>query len=404
MRAVVMGRNYASRLGMARSAGRAGCEVTLVVMKNDRINTIASKLKYMVKTPDVYSRYVSEVFHAREPNQQELVDVLLTIADRHDDQLILLPCDDYVASTIDENLDVLSERYCMPSINMKQGEIARHMDKAAQKQLAQEAGLRTARGWNVKIHDGSYCIPDEVTYPCYAKPVNTNDAPKSFATKCDSRAELAKLLSRAANRSDCTILVEEFLTIEKEFGVLGYAEDGNAFIPAMVEKILYGNGHQNGITMLGKVCPADQASSTIVAIKKLIGQIGLTGLFDIDLCISNGQVYFIELNLRLGAFGYAVNSTFANLPMLFIRHCEGRDTEIPLQAPDAHSVTMVSEKVVLDEYCAGYMPWKACKDILARADESFILADDDKRPMQVFIRRIPLMHVKCAVKKALKKR
>ena len=388
---------------MARSAGRAGCDVSLVVVLNGRARGLSSKIRQREKTPDFFCKYVSEILYAREPFQDELVDVLLRIGSRSDEKIVLLPCDDYAAATIDQNMDSLKDRFLLPNIGMRQGLVEHYMDKSLQKEYASRAGLNVARAWRIVVDGGAYSIPEGIEYPCYVKPENGNDAPKSFAGVCEDNDALNRLMGTVAKRSDCTMLVEEYLDIDGEYGVLGFAVNGEAYIPGIVEKARCGHGHQNGITMVGRVTEPDSGDEFISGVKKLIKEIGFTGLFDVDCCRCDNKKYFIELNLRLGAFGYAITETLVNLPELFINYSIDANADVPRVTSGKTGATLVSEKVVMDDYCSGFLSWSQYKEIVREADYSFLNASDDPEPYRAFSRSIPYMKLKRFGKRVLRK-
>ena len=65
--AIVIGRNFTSRIGMIRAAGEAGCEVVV-------IQTYSYKKRF--HDPDYYSKYVSEYCLSQDYNQQQLLDMI----------------------------------------------------------------------------------------------------------------------------------------------------------------------------------------------------------------------------------------------------------------------------------------------------------------------------------------
>jgi len=60
---------------------------------------------------------------------------------------VLVPTSDGLAYEIDTRLDELKQYFFVPSINGKQGEITRLMDKKSQALWAHQLGLKTAKTW-----------------------------------------------------------------------------------------------------------------------------------------------------------------------------------------------------------------------------------------------------------------
>ena len=97
--AIVMGRNYTSRLGMIRAAGRMGCKIVTIqtTYGKNEINKI-----------DASSKYVVKAITSIEPHQDDLIAKILQFKDPNN-KVILLPTDDYTASTIDQHLDLIRQ-------------------------------------------------------------------------------------------------------------------------------------------------------------------------------------------------------------------------------------------------------------------------------------------------------
>ena len=124
--AIVIGRNFTSRIGMIRAAGEAGCEVVV-------IQTYSYKKRF--HDPDYYSKYVSHYCLSQDYNQQQLLDIIKQYKSNNR-IIILLPTDDFSLSVIDEHLEELENNFLCTNINHTQGEIVRKMNKDLQKELA----------------------------------------------------------------------------------------------------------------------------------------------------------------------------------------------------------------------------------------------------------------------------
>ena len=164
MKAVVLGRNYASLLNMIRAAGVAGCEV--VVVKSLKSLAYARKKTNL----EVKSKYVVKYIYTIEPDREGLIELLNKEFSNEKEKVILLPTDDYMASTIDMYQEQLKDRFLYPHINHKPGEVIKLMDKYVQKELAKQAGLNVVQGWKIDIVNGQYEIPKDIIYPCFTKP------------------------------------------------------------------------------------------------------------------------------------------------------------------------------------------------------------------------------------------
>ena len=376
--AIVIGRNYASRLGMVRAAGMAGCDVVVV----------QTQLAWMTDTPiDIYSKYVVETKVAHEPDANLLVETIIGYSGRRQN-IFILPTDDWTAAVVDSNLDTLNPHFITPNVNHQQGAILHIMDKMHQKELARAAGANVAEGWLCRYVEGEHHIPEGITYPCFTKPVECyTGALKPFLKRCDNREQLEQILKAIAKKYKKDILVEEYQAITNEYAVLGVAFGTNSIIPAFIQL----DSDREGVAATGRVCPISELPGIAEVLGRFMGKTQFTGLFDIDLYESEGKVFFNELNARFGASGYAVTKAAVNLPEVFIRHFlkdpkdpkDLKDLKDPVASTDFPVQTFANEKTCLDMLYAGMINYWQYKRSLGKADIRFIKEDDDPGPSRI---------------------
>ncbi len=367
--AIVMCRNYSMRLGIARAAGMAGCDVVVIQTQRRDINP----------SIDIVSKYVVESKLSREPDSTALIETIMgyRTAER---PVILLPSDDWTASVVDSHLDILSHHFLTPHVEHRQGAVLEIMDKWRQKELARAAGANVAKGWICHHEKRGYIIPDDVTYPCFTKPVESYTGPmKSYLQRCENKEQLQNLLQSIPTTYQKDILIEEYHAIDKEYAVLGLSLGDHSIIPAFIQM----ESSMEGVTATGSVHPISQLPEMEEVLTRFMASTHLTGLFDIDLYESGGKIYFNELNARYGASGYAVTKGVANLPELFIRHILGEPeySNIPSKFPVQ---TFANEKVCLDMLYMGLVGYHQYKRWLNEADIRFIQQPDDPEPSRMF--------------------
>ena len=98
---------------------------------------------------------------------------------------------------------------------------------------------------------------------------------------------------------------------------------------------------------------------------------------------SKGEIYFNELNLRFGAFGYSIICAGANLPNLFVKKCFNEPIDFDAISVEEKTVCL-SEKVNYDDFLAGYYDKKEYDRISHLADSFFIKDEKDIKPYLVF--------------------
>lgn len=388
---VVLGRNYTSRLGMIRAAGVAGNDV--YVVKTEK-RTGYKKCKI-----DESSKYVKGYYCVPEPDSEGLIRLLNKLFSNRKETVVLLPTDDYTASAIDLYQEQLDSCFVYPHINHTVGEVVKYMDKGRQKELAIQAGLAVPACWTAVFENDRYIIPENIIYPCFTKPKVSFQGSKFFMKRCNSREELQSLLNEITNKSRCPILIEQFIEIEKEYDIPGFSDGKKVVIPGVIEK---GFIHL-GVTATGTMRSRSTIEDIAKKLEEFVRMIGFVGLIDIELYESNGEVYFNELNLRLGASGYAATKTFGNLPELLINCLKGQELNLEKINNSFEPKTFASEKVCSQLLNANVLSWSQFWDLLRNVDFGFIKSQDDVVPYKYFCIDVGILRIKKIGKQLIRK-
>lgn len=368
--AIVMGRNYTSRLGMIRAAGMAGCDVIVIQTENQRsrLGTIDDKSKYVISCK-----------HAPEPSRKVLIDTILNCKKDHV-MPILLPTDDYTAATIDMYLDSLKDSFLLPNINHKQGAVVRLMDKSLQKRIASESGLNVANEWVCNWQDGAYIIPKDIVFPCFTKPqLSSQGHLKNYQKKCCNKEELEAVLSSIAPFFRGPILVEEFCEIEREYAVVGLSLKDHSFMPSVIKM----DTSWHGITATGSISPISDIPEMKQLLSVFLQKTQFSGLFDVDLYESKGKLYFNELNVRFGANGFALSYSYANLPGFYIHYLLGQEQNETMPAQFSQK-TFSNENILRQMYLEGLLSWKSYLSSCKGSDLYAIKHQEDRVPYTLF--------------------
>jgi hypothetical protein len=257
-----------------------------------------------------------------------------------------------------------------------------------------------AKGWICHHGLQDYLIPDEVTYPCFTKPVESYTSPmKALLRRCDNKEQLLNVLQSIPPEYQKDILIEEYHPIDKEYAVLGLSLGDHSIIPAFIQM----DSSMNGVTATGSVHPMSQLPEMEAVLSRFMASTHLTGLFDIDLYESEGKTYFNELNVRYGASGFAVTKGVVNLPEVFIRHLLGEpeDCHIPSSFPIQ---TFANEKICFDMLYEGLIGYRQYKQWLNNADIRFIHQPDDPEPTRMFEKETRCLFLRLLVWRLKKKR
>lgn len=381
-RVMVAGRNYCSNLCMARSLGEAGYDVEVL-----RIFQVRPKKTNLMKImkPDAYSEYV-KAYHVcvSRRRSKRIVNRLKNLADL-DRKMLLIPADDLVANIVDDHLEELSELYYLPNVNNIQGEINRLMSKDVQKELALKAGLPVLNSCLIRTENGEFEIPDTVTYPCFIKPNISKNSSKSKMKKCETEEELRQTLTEYSVKKDVEMLVEDFVEIGKEYSLLGLSTKDGAVGPGFFGAEQGGHKERRGVALIGKILPCEDYQPLIKNLIDFVASLKYEGLYDVDLIETvDGKMYFVELNMRFGASGYAVTQSGVNLPGMFADYVlmnKPIDFECKI---DEAGKRFISEKVMIEEYMKSFLTKSEMKKAMESVDIHFVKNNKDMRPYRHF--------------------
>lgn len=391
VKVVVLGRNYTSLLGMIRSAGAAGCEVNVIKTVRER--------SHMVKTPEAFSKYVKSYTYAMEPDKEDLIRVIKENFGKQGEKVVLLPTDDFTASAIDALYSQLGGDFLIPHIKDEVGKLTHYMDKTVQKQLAIDSGILVAQGWSIDIIDGAYSFPEDLIYPVFTKPQTSIYGNKTYMRRCNTNDDLKNVLEEISIKSNgnCHILVEQYLEIEKEYAILGCCMDEHVVIPGVLEMIKSGHGPHRGVTAQGKVLPYELLQEQLDLVQIMMKKLHFVGLFDIDLIQANNKIYYAELNLRLGASGYAITYAGANLPQIFVNYIV--DGIAQSSCSIKTDIIFANEKVEIEDYHGGYISWKNYKIDIESADFFLINSQADSNPYKKFKKVVLKQRIKKLIRR-----
>lgn len=392
---IIIGHSYSSRLGLIRSSAAAGCEVSVIVMVNER-----EKKRRPI---DCYSKFVKHYYFCQRKKDSELVQLLLSKCKDRDRKVILIPDTDETAAAIDSNRQELQDYFIFPRIVAGKGTIQSWMDKSLQKRVASEIGLKVASASIVDIKDGVFSIPGGISYPCFTKPLATLNGGKVGMRRCDNEEELQSALSYIAKNCSQNerVLVEDFLSIQKEFALVGFSDGNEVIIPGLFQ-VLSISKSSPGIAIQGKVFPSVGYENVLSLFKEFVLRTGFIGLFDIDFFLCKGEYYFGEMNMRFGGSGYAMTKMGVNLPALMIRFFLREEWKAgKLSITD--SATYVNERLCYNDWNRGYLSWKDYARIIGESQIRFVEDEQDSTPGCAFRRMVNERHIVKRIKLLLRR-
>ena len=384
---VVVTRYWPTALSVIRSLGQAGFTVDLASsMPKPGDSSIAASSKYVRRAAETVCKNV-KLF-----DDPGLLESILRFKSEYPgtDKPVLFPTDDYTASFIDRRRDDLKDHFIMPYAgDASAGNITALMNKETQSRLASEAGLLCPREWIVSL-EGDLRIPEDMVYPCFVKPLDSVTGFKKEMARCGSEEELFSHLSRLQEKNpDRSMLIQEFLDINGEIDLSGVCIKGGdgspeVIIPAIIRKSQIAR-YERGVTAAGTICPAEELGSDVLeGIKRLLIISGYRGIFDLEINIANGKLWFGELNLRSGGPNYSYFYSGVNLPAIAVKDLLGMPVSESEKKVSHYGTSFVYEKVAYKDHMMGYLTRAELNALLREADHGLIRNDDDPVPYKMF--------------------
>ena len=372
-RAVIIGHNYNSILGIARALGPEGYDIS--VIRTGRSNK--SGLKSLGTAPEKRSKYVSRYFVADSSKPESIIELLVGQLAFTDSKSVVFPVDDIAAEIIDNHLDILEPYFFLPNIAGTQGSVVKMMDKHYQKQLARMSGLLVPNGYSVKVYNGKYELPEIINYPCFVKPETSFNGRKKYMGKCESETSVRQIFDSIAEQMDCSMIIEDYIDIEKEYCVVGLCNNHDVSIPDIIDEMIMGHGSHAGVTCFGKVLSPSRFNSFVIPLKKFLSSLSFNGLFTVDVMESNGKLYFCELNMRMGASGVAVIGAGVNLPLMFAVAAKGEEVDYDVICDE---MFFANEKPLMNDYGQKDISWNDYRRMIRKADIRFLFDKKDIKP------------------------
>lgn len=381
---IVIGQNTSIILGQVRALGQAGYKVHV-------LKTTDTKPKK--KTYELYSKYISTYGYISKSNEEKFIQLLLNKYADANTKKVLIPCDDNSISFFDHHCQELLPYFVFPNVKYENGRISFFMNKATQKNLANQCGLNTPKGWTIEWCDGKYNIPDDIEYPCFVKPEVYHVARKVLMRKCSNRMEVDELMKICPK--GLPMLVEQYIDIEQEYSVTGISINGKAMTTSIVKNF---NDHL-GVACSGTLAQINMYPNLLKKLNKFIENLSYTGIFCIDLYDSKGKMYFCECNLRLGNSGVATLLNGINLPAMLVDALTGKDTN--LYAPAFEPKFFVDERVFIQKYWSKEISWKEYHSSLKKAELRYIQDNEDGKPYKIFCKGITKSKITRLIRKII---
>lgn len=313
-KAIVIGGDHYNTLGVVRSLGEEGVPVYLILISDKR--SYVDKSKYIIKTWRINSP------------EKTIIDILTQNFNNEEYNPVIIPTSDSVMKIIDNNFELLKHKYILPNINNTEDKITYLMNKKIMNDLAFESGLTIPKSWEVSLDNNEIYIPEEIIYPCIVKPLRSIDGNKEDILVCKNELELERGLLNL-KQDYYRVLIQEYIDgpDSKVIEIIGCVtiNGKEIIIPAIIEKIreyplMAGSTSYALATIESKYIDNNN-------IHAFLKRLNYTGIFDLEFKYANGKTYFIEINFRNGAPGYALTKSGINIPYIWYLEAVGQNID-----------------------------------------------------------------------------
>ena len=270
---VIIGGTHHNTLSMIRSLGVKGIKPDVILCGSDNNSYVLT------------SKYINKKYIARNASEA------LKIVESEYDNPVIIACSDDIAEALKAN-------------------VAKYMDKQQQVWLAEKVGFKTPIS-SIHIVDNDVLTFNH--FPCIVKPVNSVDGGKRFSV-CHDETELHQVLSTYATGD--RVQIQQYIEKDYEIVVDGVSIEGKTIIPGFIKK------HRDilGGTSFSSTMPISKLPDAVRrSIDDMILVIGYDGLFGVELIVSEGIYFFVEINLRNDATTYSFVKAGVNLPYNYMK-------------------------------------------------------------------------------------
>lgn len=299
---IVIGTNHHNSLSIIRCLGQKGVQLDVILYGNNIDNNYVTCSKYVRN---------SHCFLTAE----DAVNGLTKFYVKKGHKQSVITCSDEIASIMDYRYDELNNYFNFFNCG-KNGRLTHYMDKQVQVEVAKDSGITVPFSQVYKI--GSQ-IPNNLVYPCIVKPLESIHGGKKIAV-CKDFSSLLIVL-KTYHDGD-VVQIQQYINGDFEIVVDGLSLETDIIIPGYIKKF---RDLKGGTTYSESNSISSLPYNIIASIKTMVKKMQYVGLFGIELIVSQGTFYFVEINLRNDATTYTLAKAGVNLPYIYYLAFTGYD-------------------------------------------------------------------------------
>ena len=325
---IIIGGDHHNGLNLARIFGLNGKKVFAVVI-TDQAKSWMVKSKFV----DGYSVFKTE---------KEGFDFVLEKFSKETVKPFIIPYSDGAALELDLRLNEFKEKFFVPSINGKQGEIARLMDKDAQYNWAQEHGIKMAKSETILLDADCSSRLGNSQFPIILKPAISAKGDKQDISICENIDEAKNAFAVLKEKGYESIFVQEYLKIDYEIVIVGIIVSENNFV-FIANKVLRSWPTKGGTNSFSTMITDENVLQKCRQLLTKIASFEYSGTIDVECFCVNGELYLNEINWRNSGGDFrAIKDGFYYAYWYFCAVCSS-NYKIPYWKAPSDSYSMVED-------------------------------------------------------------
>lgn len=346
-------------LGLVRSIGEAGISpIIFLIGKGPLIPNC---------------KYAKNITYVRD--NKEGLDLIIEKYGNERLKPFLIASSDKDVIFLDQNYERLKDHFYFSNCG-EAGMFTKYMNKEENAAVAKRNGLLGPREEHVKTGE----LPKNLNYPVITKAlVTTVGAWKGDVFICNNETELVEAYKKIKSPE---LIIQEFIVKKNELSVHGMSiGGGKCIMPFKIDYIrLYKEAYGHYMTFH----LFNEYEELYKKIQATIKEMNYSGLFEAEFIQDkNGELYFLEINMRHATWGNGVTHAGVNLPYLWIISTLNGDIDKSClnNRIDGFRPMVGPIDYLLNVKRGSYSRIKWWRDRLLRTDFDYYLGKNDCKPL-----------------------
>lgn len=247
------------------------------------------------------SGYWKMVLYAKHVD--EAIEILVRKFENEKEKPVVVTSMDIVMQKIDEQYEVLSQKFICSSFGKINNGINRYASKRIQYELTKSMGYNMLPTKVVELTDDRVTNfnREEIAFPVLLKPVQGGEGSKDDISIAKNKLELLKIYNKLKNKNYTRVLVQPYLDKRTEYVIQGAISPDNGFVSYTVLRNIrqWPNGY--GVGSFSEYVVDLEIQDYVNGLMNNLIKKGYDGIIDIELFQDEQKnLYVNEFNWRSG--------------------------------------------------------------------------------------------------------